>query len=477
MIRPAPEPVDTEGEHTRSRVLTRLWRDRGISATASLLGRNSAYSVVGLLVPALGLLVATPLLVHQLGTADYGLWLLATSFIGVLGFFDLGLSTALGKYIAQFRAEDDIERLSASATMGFLLYLLIAAVLTPLVFFTAPYITMAVRSGETSSAALTTAIRIVSLAIVPMLLKNAALAVPIGLQRFKVPMTISILQASLTLGLAVASAFLTGSVTVVVATTVAAIWLTAAAACTSAYRALSAIHARWVFSLSHLRAISGFMFYTAGTALGGVLFVSMDRVVVGALAGLSAVAYYAVSVSAAQYLLTMGDVVTRPLMPAASGWASNEEWARVRRWLVRSTASIAALEFFAAAVLLAVSEPFMTAWMGASFTAHALTGFRILIVLFAVAAVAAPAFHIANGTGHAWAPMVGGIVGGLLTLVLIVLLLPTWGVTGAALANVGALCWFFSLVYMWRRLEGTGDAGKFGYRLGLGANRVWLRRD
>jgi O-antigen/teichoic acid export membrane protein len=471
----ALDPVDTEQEHARLSMLERIWRDRNIPATATLIARNSAYSVVGLVVPAVALLIATPLLVHQLGTIDYGLWVLTTSFLGVLGFFDLGLSTALGKYIAQFRATDDIGRLSASATMGFVLYLLIAAVLTPVVFFTAPYITTAIHGGEASSATLTTAIRLASLAIAPMLLKNAALAVPIGLQRYKMPMAMSILQVTLTLGLALAAAFLTGSVSVVVATTVAAIWVTAAVSCAYAYLALSAIHARWVFSIAHLRTIAGFMMFTAGTALGGALFASLDRIVVGAVAGLSAVAYYAVSISVAQNLLTMADVVARPLMPASSVWASNEEWARVRRWLVRSTALIAALEFFAATVLLAVSEPFMTAWMGASFTEHALSGFRILIVVFAVAAVGASAFHIANGTGYPWAPTVGGTVGGLLTLALIVLLAPIWGVTGAAAANVGGLLSLFPLVYMWRKLEGTGDAGRFGYRLGF--DQTWLRRD
>jgi O-antigen/teichoic acid export membrane protein len=299
---------------------------------------------------------------------------------------------------------------------------------------------------------LTSAIRLVSLAIVPLLLKNAALAVPIGMQRFSVPMTAAILQTTLTLALAVAAAYATGSVTVVVGTTVGAMWITAAATAAFAYRTLASIRAHFVFSLSHLRTISTFVMFTAGTALGGVLFASLDRIVVGVVAGLSAVAYYTVSVSVAQYLLTTADVLTRPLMPASSEWASHREWGRIRRWLTRATVSITALECVAAAVLLAVSEPFMTLWLGASFTAHALTAFRILIVIFALAAVGAPGFHIANGTGHPWAPTVGGIAGGTLTLVLIVVLVPNWHISGAAIANVGAWLSLFPLVYMRRRL-------------------------
>jgi O-antigen/teichoic acid export membrane protein len=443
--------VETDEDHTRLRPLEHIRRLRRLPQSAALIGQNSLYSVAGLVLPAIALLVATPFLVHQLGTTDYGLWVLTTSFLGVVGFFDLGLSTALAKFVAQYRATGDIDRLSASVTMGVALYLVVAVVLTPVVFFAAPSIASAIGS-DAHHAKLTTATRLVSLAITPLLLKNAALAVPIGLQRFRVPMAAAILQALLTLGLALAAAYLTGSVSVVVGTTVVAIWVTAAVAVVFAYRALTAMAARWVFSMAHLRTIGRFMVFTAGTALGGVLFASLDRIAVGVVAGLSAVTYYTVSIAVAQNLLTVADVLSRPLMPAASEWASNDEWARVRRWLLRSTASIAVLECIAGAILLAISEPFMRAWMGASFTTHALSGFRILIVVFTLTAIGAPAFHIANGTGHPWAPALGGTAGGTLTLVLIVVLAPRWHATGAAFANVGAWLALFPLIYMWHRL-------------------------
>jgi len=47
-----------------------------------------------------------------------GLWMIGTSFLGFLGVFDLGLSTAVAKYIAEYHEEGDISRLSATSTSG-----------------------------------------------------------------------------------------------------------------------------------------------------------------------------------------------------------------------------------------------------------------------------------------------------------------------------------------------------------------------
>jgi O-antigen/teichoic acid export membrane protein len=430
-------------------------RDRRASwiarARVSPLGKNSLKSGVGFFVPAVGLLVFTPILVHLLGTGDYGLWALSSSMLGLVGVLDLGLSIGIGKHVAQYRAVGDTAGVSSSVTMGAAFYVAVGLLATPVAFAFASLVAPAFASQGISDGTVTDVLRIVSLGILPLLLKNAGLAVPIGMQQFGPPMTIAILQTAVTLGLATVVAYRGGSIQLVVASTVVSLWLVSAASVVVGYRMLSAIGGRVIFSRRELRTLLRFSSFTSITALGHVLFASLDRVVVGAVLGASAVAYYSVSIGVALTLLTFADVLTRPLMPAASAWVSVGNWSLVRSWLVRATLALVVIEALAAGVLLAISAPFMTLWLGSDFAHHALPAFRILVVVFAVVAVGAPAFHIANGVGYPWAPAVGGFTGGALTIASILLLAPKWGVTGAAAANVWAWLALFPLVYlMWK---------------------------
>ena len=115
-------------------------------------------------------------------------------------------------------------------------------------------------------------------------------------------------------------------------------------------------------------------------------------------------------------LLTLAGVLTQPLMPAASAWSSSGQWERTSRYLARSTLAIAVMELTLACVLLLISRPFMYLWLGESVAVQILTPFRILILVYAVIAVCAPAYNVANGSGFPWIPAIGGLVGGLLTI-------------------------------------------------------------
>lgn len=412
------------------------WARWATPMMGSRVGKNSIYSFVGLLIPGLVLLISAPMLIHRMGTFSYGLWALGISFLGLTGFFDLGLSTATAKYVAQYHAHDDAEGLSATVTMGFLVYLAIGTLLSVPVFIFAPQLASLFKPhGTPEGTVVTDVVRLAAMGFVPLMLKNAALAVPVGLQRFKIPMAISVLQATLTLGLALAVAYGGGSIAAVVMSSVLSLWLVAIVSLVVGFRMLRPLGVHVALSRSQARLTARFVAFSSVSSAGSVLFSSLDRIVVGMVLGVSAVAYYTVVVGIATYLLSAADVLTRPLMPAVSSWASAGQWDRVRSYLVRSTVAIAALESLAAGVLLLASRPFMTLWLGADFTSHALMPFRILIIAYAGVALFAPAYHVANGSGLPWLPAIGGITGGVLSIVGIVVLGPVWGLTGVAWAN------------------------------------------
>ncbi len=194
------------------------------------------------------------------------------------------------------------------------------------------------------------------------------------------------------------------------------------------------------------------MFYTSVSSLGSILFGSVDRIAVGAVIDLRAAAYYAVSIGIATKLLALNDVLTRPLMPASSSLQRAGEIDTVRRQLRVATAGVAALSASLGAILLIFSEPFLRIWLGPAFAENSLSTFRVLVVVYAVIALVAPSYHVANGIGYPWICAAGGIVGGATTIALIVVLGREWGVVGAAWANAAYLVTLVIPVYIFRAL-------------------------
>jgi O-antigen/teichoic acid export membrane protein len=67
-------------------------------------GANSALSAISWLVPAVTALFAVPITLHGLGDNAYGLLTLVTALIGYLGLMDMGLGTAIVRFLSYHRA-------------------------------------------------------------------------------------------------------------------------------------------------------------------------------------------------------------------------------------------------------------------------------------------------------------------------------------------------------------------------------------
>ena len=87
-------------------------------------------------------LALTPILIHQLGEETYGLWLFVVSLSvtkGAFGFFDLGVSSALVKFIAEYEAvgahQKEYEATSAALLVQMLIGGASAALLWGIAFF------------------------------------------------------------------------------------------------------------------------------------------------------------------------------------------------------------------------------------------------------------------------------------------------------------------------------------------------------
>ena len=75
-----------------------------------LIAKNSIFNLVGQVLPMLVGLLTIPYIVHGLGTSQYGIFSIATMLLGYFSIFDLGLSRATVKFVAENLSPDRIHK-------------------------------------------------------------------------------------------------------------------------------------------------------------------------------------------------------------------------------------------------------------------------------------------------------------------------------------------------------------------------------
>jgi O-antigen/teichoic acid export membrane protein len=418
--------------------------------------RNSFYGVIQFVIPALLLLGFTPVFIHKMGTEHYGLWMLATSALGLMGIAEFGLNTAISKFVAEYVEGRNTDALSAVVSAGLVAYILLGFFLiVPLYVFSPALAGIFKPSQAVSVEQIGLVIRTMSLGFIPLLLRSGAMAIPIGLQRFQVPVIVTVGYQLLSYTAALMIVFLRGSVAQVVESTVAVLWVTALGSLFVAWRMLEPFNLKFTLTSSKevLFKMFSFALISGISGLGSQIFSFADRLAVGVVLGLEAVAYYTVIISVAAKILQLSSALTSALMPAVSSWMASGEIRRVRAYFLRATTALLVLNFLVASVLLLLSGTLLRLWMGEAFANHVLVPFRILIVIYALISLNTPAFFVAYGLGNPGINALASMVGGCLTIGLILIWGKMLGLLGTVLANGGYLITLAITGYVYLRIN------------------------
>ncbi len=92
--------------------------------------RNIASNWIGYVVSAAVTLVLTPFVLHELGAARYGIWILTSSFVGYYGFLDLGFRAGVAQYLTRYLSLQDYDKASETLSSAVVALSLLAGLVT-----------------------------------------------------------------------------------------------------------------------------------------------------------------------------------------------------------------------------------------------------------------------------------------------------------------------------------------------------------
>jgi O-antigen/teichoic acid export membrane protein len=382
-------------------------------------------------------IISTPVVLHRLGTAAFGVYILAVTIGGLLALLDFGLTPALVTLLSRAwhqRELDESQRLVGTALT---LYLAIGAIGGTIFALLVPW---AVTDLLHVPAALQSAARIALWLSAAGFAFNMWLAVfnavPYALQRYDL-VAIRIVGLSLitTVALivyALLGGVLEGFVLINVAGAVVGLlifYLVSRAL-------LPGIHFTPRFDAGSFRRLARFAGFKFAGTVGGIFAFRFDQFAVGAILGVAAAGIYAIPASASQKLLSLLGELASPFFPRASTLRGDQP--RLRELFFAGSRLLALAATPMLLLLFALAEPTLRYWIGGAqglqVAQASAPAFRWLLAALLIQSVAIIPVTFCEAMGKPEINNSFAVASAIIHIPLVLLLVPRFGITGAAIA-------------------------------------------
>lgn len=405
------------------------------SDTGSRIAKNSIFNIIRTFLTVPIVLLLTPYIIRHLGKQEFGIWALVGVISSYAQLSDFGITESLVKFMAEYQARNDTERINKLINTAFTVYLLLSATCCLLFLLVLPYVVEKILNIPQSLQ--DKALHVFTIAIVLFSI-NMVMGVfgslIIGFQRMGYSNLISLSSTVLTAagtvfflynGYGLAGLIYNNCIVtlfVVMANILAARYI---------FPQLRINPFVW-FSKEILAKIFGFSWKVQITNITQLMIFQVDRILLSHYLGLEAVSYYEVANRIATQARSFVASIFSPMVPAASALHATEENDKVTGLYRRSFKymTIAAVPF--SLLVIALAYPFIRTWMGPHFETSAIT-LQLLMGAYMLNLMTGPGSFILSGINKPHVSMRSSILAGITNLILCLLFVRWIGYYGIIL--------------------------------------------
>lgn len=378
----------------------------------------------------------TPFVLHRIGPAQYGLWVLVGSLVAYGVLFDFGISGAVVKYVAEYRARGEDDQAHSLVATALYLYTGLGLVVILLSAVIAPFFPDLFNLPAEQRTTAVWLVLISGTAIgvsIPCSLPSAILR---GLQRFDLVNLISVGGTLLVAVTTIAVLLLGGGVVGMTAINipllllmqVPSIWLVkhSAPQLRFGWRGASRRFVRTVMSYS----LSIFV-----AQMSGQLQTKTDELVIGAFLPVTAVTPYAIARRLSEITGLLTNQFMKVLLPLASELHAENDHTRLRSLYIIGTRVTLAVFLPLGGTLIILARAVLTVWVGAAYADAA-----YLVIILTIASLIDtsqwPAGLLLQGMARHRPLVIMSAAAALANLALSLVLVQSLGVTGVALGTL-----------------------------------------
>jgi len=415
--------------------------------------RNASWNTVDYFVMPVLLLAATPFLVHRLDIEQYGIWMLVNSMAGMMGIVNPCFGDATIKFVAHYRARNEIAGAVRIARTVFTIYIFWAFITFAMIYFAAPFLINYVFKVDISMRAMAiTAIRLGGAAFALRFFESVCSSTLKGFERYDFASAANIFTKVSVIGSAV---FLVGLGHGIIEILIAILVITNISILIQGYlaeRLLKGVFYKPIFDIGSLREVSGFGFWRWLQEMASAVFLQSDRFLISAILGTGMLTYYTVCLQIAQQAYRLLSSAASFIFPVTSALSSGGETAGLKKLYSHSTILIA---LSAAAIILPLyflASPILTVWMGADFARISVPALKLLVLSYGAYSLTIIPSSFLNGIGMVKINVLFGTISAIVVVSVSVVLLPRIGIVGAGWAHIVNILTIIGLMYKTRTL-------------------------
>lgn len=377
----------------------------------------------------------TPFIIAHLGITGYGIWTLIGSLIGYYGFLDLGVSSAMTRYVARYAGKGDEKALNETVSTAMAMFSSAGALVIVGSFMLAAPVAMFFNVAPEHFDDFKHVVWILGLATGLSFPGNVFRTVLTAHERYVAAnfahIATTLLRAGLTVLMLLRGGGLLG---VAYATFIAAI------AGIVANYLLCRHFAPWVrvtLSMANRHVLRMLVIYGVTTTViltADLLRFGLDSFVIGKWVGMAQVGVYAIAARLVGGMLRVVTSATRVLKPRFAALDGAKEGGKLESLFLRSLSVSALLGFGVSMLAIIFGGRFIVLWVGQEFTG-AIPVLWILAIAYAFALSQTPGVGLMYALNKHYFYAIATLIEGIANLVLSILLVTKYGIIGVALGT------------------------------------------
>lgn len=422
---------------------------------ATVVLRNIAANWLGFAVNAAITLLLTPFVLHNLGTARYGIWILTASFIGYYGILDLGFRAGVTQHLTQYLAVKDYERASetlSTAVQAFIGFAFLLVALSLIAAFNVPrWFEIPTEAGNEAFWC----VLIVGLGAAAQYALCPFASIFSAAQRFDLASYIGVgtrLVNALGIYLTLRAGHGLIGVSAVTAGTTLLDYLIRWRV---ALRIVPQLRvARRLAGLARLREVFSFGIWNFLITINRYAYQHLPNILIAAIMPIAAVGHYALATGLVIQIGAMLAPIGQVLYPAATAMHAQNDHAGVAR-LYHDGSRLVMLAMVPVALIAGIyAEDFYRLWIGPQFLSGApfpsvALLLQILLLSIATAFISNVGSQILVGAGLVRLVAVALISGSAISAGVALALIPAYGLLGVAAGTVAASVIIDLIVIPW----------------------------
>ena len=333
---------------------------------------------VGMAVP----FFLTPIVVRKLGADAYGVWILAASTVSYLGILDLGLRSAVIRFVSKAKAQDKPEDARSAIAAALWFRLLIAAGVAVLSFILAwvfPDLFKKIPHDLIRASQIT--VLMCALGVSIWLVTGVFGAVLAAINRFDVLSTVSMVQTVARAGGVLLILFSGHGLVALAYWEVIVTLVGGLTTCAIALKLFPPCRVRIGRPESQMvKMIWSYSFTTFVLIIATQIIMNTDNLVVGAFLSVGLVSFYSIGGSLITYSSQVVTALTTTFTPLASSLDASGRLEDLQKLLLRGTQAALGMALPISLALLFRGKTFIGLWMGHQYSEISGTVLQILMI-------------------------------------------------------------------------------------------------